>query len=352
MLERLPSRSLRAIARVVPFACALPLLLGSTQPSSLRSKDFADPYVLRADGTYYAFATGSEAVHVQVARSSDLAAWTPLADALPRLPAWASRERGFTWAPAVLTRNKTFVLYYTARDSASGFQCISRATSTTPEGPYVDDSSRPFVCPVDGDAAYCGSIDPSPFLDANDKPFLLWKSDENSAACRSAPRLWSQPLTDDGLAFSGPATPLLAMDRAWEKPIIEGPSMVVRGSEYFLFYSASDYESANYSVGYAKCTGPSGPCNKATLDAPLLKSAGGRLGPGGQEFFTDSKGDWWMAYHAWTAPFATYASGGARSLHIAHLGFEHGAPVIGKEPGEEWAKSPAVIEPKQALHGR
>jgi beta-xylosidase len=339
MLERFPCRSLRAIARVLLFGCALPLLMGSAQQSSPRPKDFADPYVLRAEGAYYAFATGSEDIHVQVARSSDLATWTPLADALPRLPAWASRERGFTWAPAVLSRGKTFVLYYTARHAASRFQCISRATATAPEGPYVDDSSRPLVCPIDGDSRYCGSIDPSPFVDASGKAYLLWKSDENSPACHSAPRLWSQPLTDDGLGFSGPATPLLAMDRAWERPIIEGPSMVVRRGEYFLFYSASDYESANYSVGYAKCAGPSGPCTKATLDAPLLKSSGGRLGPGGQEFFTDANGDWWMAYHAWTAPFATYASGGARSLHIAHVGFERGVPVLGDEPGQALAKS-------------
>jgi beta-xylosidase len=199
-------------------------------------------------------------------------------------------------------------------------------------GPYVDDSSSPFVCPIGDREPYCGSIDPSPFLDAQGKPHLLWKSDENSPACHAAPRLWSQPLSENGLELVGSPTALLTMDRDWERPIIEGPSMVVHDGEYFLFYSANEYESAKYSVGYARCAGPVGPCTKVTTDGPLFKSSGTQLGPGGQEFFTDPSGDWWMAFHAWTAPFATYGAGGARSLHIAHLGFDHGAPVIDRGP--------------------
>jgi beta-xylosidase len=329
MLRLLP---FRASARTLLFGCALPLVLGSAPPSSPRPEDFADPFVLRVGETYYAFATGSKGSHVQAARSSDLEAWAPLADALPRLPVWASHEAGFTWAPAVLSRDKTFVLYYTARHAASGFQCISRATSASAAGPYVDDSSRPFVCPIGESEPYCGSIDPSPFLDEHGKPHLLWKSDENSPACHAAPRLWSQPLSENGLELLGSPAALLTMDRDWERPIIEGPSMVVRRGEYFLFYSASAYESANYSVGYAKCSGPAGPCVKATNDRPLFRSSGTQLGPGGQEFFTDPRGDWWMAFHAWTAPLSTYEDGGARSLHVAHLGFDNGVPIIDREP--------------------
>lgn len=319
--------------------CALPLLLGTapprTEPASAAPLDFADPFVLRDGEAYYAFATGARGVHIQTARSRNHASWTLLGDALPRLGLWADDDPEFTWAPSVLPRQRRYVLYYTARHRASGYQCISRAVADAPAGPYVDDSSSPFVCDIDrsgsADAAErrCGSIDPSPFVDANGRAYLLWKSDENSPACHAPPRLWSQPLTEDGMSTAGDRAMLLAMDQPWEAPIIEGPSMLRRGEGYYLFYSANWYDGANYAIGYATCAGPSGPCTKVTKNGPLLKSDGAVLGPGGQEFFTDPEDRMWMAYHAWTAPHAAYASGGARSLRIAPVTFEGGAPKVG-----------------------
>ena len=138
-------------------ALALPEPMPSASSSSTASSslaafdvsraDFANPFVLADRDGYVAFATGAGDEHVQVARSRDLATWTRLPDALPSLPSWAARERGLTWAPAVLRRESAYVLYYTARDAASGFQCIGRATSARPEGPYLDDSEHAFVCP-------------------------------------------------------------------------------------------------------------------------------------------------------------------------------------------------------------
>ena len=74
--------------------------------------DFADPFVLRAGGTYYAYSTNSGAGDLQVIRSSDLVVWDLFGNALPALPGWA--RGGATWAPAVLARNGAYVLYYTA----------------------------------------------------------------------------------------------------------------------------------------------------------------------------------------------------------------------------------------------
>ena len=80
-------------------------------------------------------------------------------DALPQLPAWA--KDGGSWAPSVLARGETFVLYYTTTDAASGRQCISLAVADRPEGPYADTSTAPLVCPVEDG----GAIDPSPFAE-------------------------------------------------------------------------------------------------------------------------------------------------------------------------------------------
>ncbi|MCL2725298.1 MAG: glycoside hydrolase family 43 protein [Polyangiaceae bacterium] len=294
--------------------------------------DFADPFVLRANGAYYAFATNANGKNVHAARSTDLATWSEIPDPLPTLPSWAKANEGLTWAPSVLQRDNGFVLYYTARSKTSDLQCIGRATSTSPEGPYVDDSTEPFICQVTAPQAFCGSIDPSPFVDDDGEPYLVWKSDENAAPCHGASRLWSQRLAHDGRTLLGTATELLRRDRAWEAPLIEGPSMVKAAGNYFLFYSANWWESANYSVGYAVCRGPLGPCEKRTLDRPLAASSGETLGPGGQEFVTDEKGQMWMTYHAWSNPTVGYEKGGARSLHMTPVSFTNGVPTLGTAP--------------------
>lgn len=295
-------------------------------PSPIAS-DFADPFVLRDGDAHYAFATGTRGQNVQVTRSTDLVTWSTPKDALPSLPAWASSTGAFTWAPSVLRRGGSYILYYTTRDRRLDHQCISRAIAARPEGPYVDASTAPFVC----QAALCGSIDPSPFVDAAGDAYLLWKSDENDRRCNGVPRLWGQRLSADALDVTGPAVPLLAMDRAWERPLVEGPSMTANDGRFHLFYSANWYESASYAVGHARCDSPLGPCTKTTIDAPLFASTHGFLGPGGQEIFDDGRGSTFVAFHAWTAPNASYGSGGARSLRIGRLRFEAGTPVI--DPG-------------------
>ena len=300
-------------------------------PERARPHDFADPFVFREGGSYFAFATGANGSHIQAATSSDLATWRVLPDALPTLPRWAARTRGLTWAPSVLKRPGGYVLYYTVRDRRSGFQCISRAVSARPEGPYTDVSTTPFICQASGADSFCGSIDPSPFVDSDGSAYLYWKSDENSLACRGAPRLWVQRLSDSGTELEGPPTTLLAMDRSWEVPIVEGPAMLRHDGTYYLFYSANWYESAAYAIGYATCSSAMGPCRKVTTDAPWLESDGVVLGPGGQDFFTDADGRTLMAYHAWTGPRTTYAKGGARSLRVTPLAFVDGVPTL-EEP--------------------
>jgi len=296
----------------------------STYTNPLLPNDLPDPFVLRDGATYYAFATNAGASNVPVVTSKDLASWTTLPDALPALPSWAKANASLTWAPSVLRRGSTYVLYYTARSKVAGFQCIGRAVAATPAGPYVDDTSAPFIC----QEALCGSIDASPFVASNGDAYLLWKSDENAAACASPSRLWSQRLGIDGLSLLDVPLELLARDRNWEAPLIEGPSMVEVDNRYYLFYSANWWESPDYGIGYAICSTPRGPCAKKTLDRPLVSSGSGALGPGGQEIFSDPQGQLWMSYHAWSAPIVGYANGGSRSLRIDRLDFPGGVPSL------------------------
>jgi hypothetical protein len=157
--------------------------------------DFADPDVVAVGGSYYGYATNGGGGNVQLIRSSDMAHWEWLGDAMPALPSWAPPHR--TWAPSVLPRQGDDVLYVTVGDGASGRQCIAAAVAARPEGPFVDGSTRPFMCQRERG----GSIDPSTFVDDDGRTYLLWKSEDETVGGRAT--LWSAPLAPSGLAFAG-----------------------------------------------------------------------------------------------------------------------------------------------------
>jgi beta-xylosidase len=281
-------------------------------------RDFPDPFVLSVGGTFYAFATNSATTNVQVMSSSDLVHWDTQPDGLPNLPGWATR--GFTWAPTVLPRGNGYVLYYTVRDSSAGRQAISAAYSSAPGGPYVDHSSAPLIYQL----SLGGSIDASPFVDTDGTAYLLWKADANAVQQPSS--LWMQSLDADGLTLIGEPTRLLRYDAIWETPLIEAPSLVFAAGSYYLFYSANWWNTDRYAIGYATSPNVLGPYAKVTTTDPWFASDGAVAGPGGQEWFTDSTGNWQMAYHGWE-PSAVGYPRGARSLRLASVSFDGGVPV-------------------------
>ena len=285
--------------------------------------DFPDPFVLVApDGRYFAYGTQTGDLNIQVMESEDLAQWYPRGDALPKLPPWAGWGR--TWAPAVLERDgargsggvpqKEYVLYYAVRYEAAGRQAISVATAADPAGPFTDRSDTPLIFQEERG----GSIDPSPFVDADGTAYLLWKSDDN--AVDGTASLWGAPLEADGRALAGPPVELLRHDADWEDPLVEAPSLArLDDGTYVLFYSGGWWESDRYGIGYATGSAPLGPFRKETTDGPWLASEPGLAGPGGGEVFRDAGGDWRLAFHAWTPPRVGYDAGGARSLWIERL---------------------------------
>lgn len=301
--------SLRAAAR--PCDTALAAANGARFPF-----DFPDPYVLVAGNTYYAFSTNAGVGDIQVIRSRDLLDWEVVGNALGGLPSWAADNR--TWAPSVLRRAGGYVAYYTVHDVASGRQCISSAFAGKPAGPYLDGSSAALVCQLD----HGGSIDPSPFVDADGTAWLLWKSEGFGGQPAT---LWAQPLSADGRSLTGSPSALLQADQRWEHGVVEGPTLVAAGGRYHLFYSGADWQTRSYAVGHAVCDGPAGPCRK-TGNAPVLASDERLAGPGGQEAFRSPDGTVWLAYHAYTEPHVGYPS--SRTLHLARVRFDGDRAVV------------------------
>ena len=266
--------------------------------------DFPDPFVLATLGRHYAFATTSGRIQVQRLDAGSLEDWRGPSEVLPDLPSWASDYS--SWAPALLASGDGYLLYYTARVEGTDQHCISYAEGSEPDGPFVDDSERPWLCPVD----LGGAIDPSPFVDADGAVHLLWKNDGVTLRRESA--IWSQPLTRDGRSFVGEPVRLIETDQDWEYPHIEAPSMARVDGTYWLAYSANWWNQPAYGVGLARCTSPTGPCEKP-FDGPVLASTDGAQGPGGAEFFVDERGRVLWAYHAWTDE-PGYP--GHRALHV------------------------------------
>lgn len=287
-----------------------PLMPTTAASTAVHPSDFPDPFILRANGAYWAFSTQVGPTAIPMMRSQDLLTWERVGDALQRAPEWATW--GHNWAPSVLARGSTYVLYYTTRHTATGLQCISRVASVLPQGPYIDVSEGPLVCQT----RRGGSIDPSPFVDADGRAYLLWKSEGTLAG--EPTRIWVRQLSEDGLRFVGDGpVQLLEQRLPWEFPIIEGPSMALVDGRYHLLYSGNRWETAGYAVGHAVCESVLGPC-RSGVEGPVLSSRPGEAGPGGQEFLQLESGEQVLVHHAWE-PDAVGYPGGARRLHLTSL---------------------------------
>jgi len=297
-----------------------PPVLGPGGPQWLFPSDVPDPFILRVGSLYYMYSTQpwQDATNVPLRVSTDLIRWRSLGDAMPTVPPWA--DSGRTWAPSVLVRPREYVMYFTAEHYYSRRQCIGDATSSSPTGPFVPSRSI-LECQLVG---HGGSIDPQVFVDNDGTPYLLWKSDDNAIHLPST--LWAARLSPDGLSLASQPAPMIHDDVAWENYTIEAPAMVHTAGHYWLFYSGSWLGSSSYSIGYALCAGPLGPCREQTTAAPWYATGPDRSGPGEESFFTDAYGNIWLAYDAWSPAGVGYTNGYVRSPHVELVRFHPNSP--------------------------
>jgi GH43 family beta-xylosidase len=294
------------------------------------NNNFPDPGVVYANGSYYAFATNGNGSNVQAARSTDLAHWTTLYDALPTLPSWANAGR--TWAPDVaVTAAGRYNLYYTAWSRSNGRQAIGVATSSNPAGPFTPSGTAPLVAQYD----MGGAIDPSVFTDAGGTQYLLWKNDGN--AIGNDTNIYIQQLAANGLSLVGSPTALIYQDQPWEGSLVEAPTLWTHGGKYYLFYSANNYGDGSYAEGYAVADSLRGPYTKPA--GPLAATEGDVIGPGGAEVIAGPDGNDWMLYHSWEGNF------GYRSLSVDRLEWDGDEPVL---RGSSRASQPVPKRPTVA----
>lgn len=296
------------------------------------SQDLSGGWLMQSHGRYLLFVSTSfgnlrDNIPMLVGSPGH---WSKPVDALPTMPAWAVpiSRNGTTWEPEVHRFGSTYVLYYAAvvAGIAPTTHCLGTAVATSAAGPYSP-SSQPIVCQL----GQGGDIDPQVVMDGTSpqaRPYLVWKSDNNSTKHTGTDLIWSEPLSPDGLSVLGSATTIYGTDwaPAWSHPIVEAPQMVeAPDGSWWLFYSGGDgFAGPTYAVGVATCLGISGPCT-AFGTRPFIGNNAQGVGPGEETIYQTGGSSMWLLYNPWHSdtPYAWF-----RPVVAARIGWNHAGPYI------------------------
>jgi len=284
---------------------------------------FADPFVWKHDGVYYAVGTGVVEAHSDVGhgapaltidgqpgvflvlRSADLASWTPVGSALAVLPP----DYGDAyWAPEVAFADGRFYLYYSVGRGDKAHH-IRVAVSDRPEGPYRDAGARvtdPFEIPF--------AIDASPFQDDDGQWYLFYARDFLDSARPGTAVVVDRLINMTQLA--GEERIVVRARHEWKRFVsnrimyggvydwhtIEGPCVRKRDGRYYCMFSAGRWENETYGVDFAVSDHVLGPyaCDSSEDGARVLRTIPGEvLGPGHNSMTEGPNGTDYIVYHAW-----------------------------------------------------
>lgn len=263
----------------------------------------ADPFVLYHEGKYYAYGTRVNGFEVYI--SEDLKQWKRNdIKALSPENSWGTK---WYWAPEVyyVKSKNLFYMFYSVEEHI----CV--ATSTSPEGPFIQREKKPIVADEKG-------IDTSFFIDDDGTPYLYYVRFTGGNV------IWVAEMNDDLTSIKKETlTKCISVTEPWEKKqgtIAEGPSLLKKGNTYYLIYSANHYESKDYAVGYATASSPKGPWTKYSgnpilrRDKEAAKSVG-LVGTGHGAPFVCADGSYKYIFHA----HASETSVGPRTSYISNF---------------------------------
>lgn len=263
----------------------------------------ADLFVLYHEGKYYAYGTRVNGFEVYI--SEDLKQWKRNdIKALSPENSWGTK---WYWAPEVyyVKSKNLFYMFYSVEEHI----CV--ATSTSPEGPFIQREKKPIVADEKG-------IDTSFFIDDDGTPYLYYVRFTGGNV------IWVAEMNDDLTSIKKETlTKCISATEPWEKKqgtIAEGPSLLKKGNTYYLIYSANHYESKDYAVGYATASSPKGPWTKYSgnpilrRDKEAAKSVG-LVGTGHGAPFVCANGSYKYIFHA----HASETSVGPRTSYISNF---------------------------------
>ncbi len=275
---------------------------------------FADPFVLRWRGEYFAYGTGEGLEPdgrggvgaFKILRSRDLVSWEPAGAALTMPPG----DARLFWAPEVAEHEGKFYLYYSAAPAGRDeLHRLRVAVADHPAGPFYEQG---LVMPeAEG---FC--IDAHPFRDPRDGQWYLFFAKDFFEE-RTGTGLAMVRLTPDMLRAAGPSQEVLRANADWQIyerdralygrqwkawHTVEGACVVAHEGRYYCFYSGGNWQTHDYGVSYAVADHPEGPWVHAEGREPLVlrQRPGGLLGPGHNSYTLAPDGRTGMlVYHAW-----------------------------------------------------
>lgn len=254
----------------------------------------ADPFIIEDQGVFYAYGTSNKMTNegIAVYESKDLKHWQGtcgLAEkklALHKNDAWGNEK---FWAPEVYKINNKYIMTYTAEGQ------IAIAESDSPRGPFKQTGTpEPYIIGQKG-------IDSHIYIDDDGTPYIYWVR----FGLGKGNEIRVSRLRDDLKKMKGEQIQCLySTPDTWERcdedttrKVAEAPFILKHKGYYYLSYSCNTFRAANYSVGYATSKSPLGPWERSELN-PILFRHGGYAGTGHHAFFTTSRGEMYIVYHA------------------------------------------------------
>ncbi|RZK97899.1 MAG: beta-xylosidase [Pedobacter sp.] len=246
----------------------------------------ADPTVFLDNETYYLYGTSSNK-GFQTYVSKDLKHWFEpkgLKGGLVLKKGEVFGNGGF-WAPQVFRHKGLYYMAYTADEQ------IAIATSESPLGPF----KQKVMKSLSGTGK---QIDPFIYFDSNGRVYLYHVKLQNGNrifVVEMKPDLSDVILGTERECILGTEFWENTEGTAW--PVTEGPTVVKHAGLYYLIYSANDFRSKDYAVGYATSTSPVGPWKKYGGNPIISRLKVGLNGNGHGDLFEDKSGNLQYVLH-------------------------------------------------------
>lgn len=277
-------RSLLLLAAGVSVVCA-------QSPRGTRTENIhlADPTIFVHEGTYYLYGTNdlNSSEGFPVYTSTDLTTWegpkgVQDGNALKKGDAYGTK--GF-WAPQVFEYNRRFYMAYTADEH------IAFAESKSLLGPFTHATRQ------EADQSE-KQIDPFVYFTEDGRTYVYQVRFDHGN------NIYVSEVTDDlSRLRKETLVPCITARSPWENaektdwPVAEGATVIKHKGVYYLIYSANDFRSRDYAVGYATSSGVRGPWTKSSRNPIISRTLLGVNGTGHGDVFFDKQGAMWYVFH-------------------------------------------------------